>query len=155
MKKGIILVLIIAVALIGAGVFFFLSGTPRGKQETERGFVYYFSDGVVGVDTTGDPHEFYIYASHPDNDKIKKAELIEGGIQITGPGLTKEGKEFLGNVAEVSVGYSGPKVPGKFRVTIDHGDWTETRQMAIEPESIQEFVDRGDWGASVRELWEK
>jgi gamma-glutamylcyclotransferase (GGCT)/AIG2-like uncharacterized protein YtfP len=115
--------------------------------------IYYFSDGVVAIDTSRTPHEYHIYASHPDDKKIEKVEIVDDGLQITGPGFTDEAEEFLGE--ELSVGYTMPKLPGKVRVMISHGDWSDGRQMAIDQESIRELIEKGDWNASVRQLWEK
>jgi hypothetical protein len=112
--------------------------------------IYYFSDGVVAIDTSRTPREYHIYASHPGDKKI---EIIDDGLQITGPGVTDEAEEFLGG--ELSVGYTMPKLPGKVRVVISHGDWSDGRQMAIAPETTFDFIERGDWDASVRQLWEK
>jgi hypothetical protein len=113
--------------------------------------IYYFSDGVVAIDTSRTPHEYHIYASHPGDKKIEKIEIIDDGLQITGPGVTDEAEELLGG--ELSVGYTMPKLPGKVRVMISHGDSSEGRQMAIDPETIREFIEKGDWDASVRQLW--
>ena len=145
---------LIAVILILGIVLVAWPRMPRGEYTTERGIIYYFSDGVVAVDTTRTPHVFHIYAGHPDAKRIERAELIEDGIEITGPGLTEGAKDFLG-ATEVTVGYSGQTDPGKVRVVIDRGDFTESLQMAIDPQTIRKFVDRGDWNASVREIWEK
>jgi len=75
-------------------------------------------------------------------------------MEITGPGVTEGSEDFFGG-APVSIGYSGPVVPGKVRVVIDHGTHTLASQMALAPGSVQAFIDKGNWDASVRELWEK
>ena len=121
----------------------------RGEYKTERGLIYYFSDGVIAIDTTVTPHRFHIFAKHLEGRKIRSAQLIVDGIEITRPGIK-----------EAAVGFSGPAVPGKVHVIMEQIDkdgelLTESRHIAIDPESIQQLIDKGDWNASVRELWEK
>jgi hypothetical protein len=139
--------LVICVAIV------FWPRTPRGEYRSERGMIYHFSDGVVAIDTTRTPHEFYIYASHPEDKAIEKVEIVDDGLHITGPGIANGAEGFMG--AELSVGYTMPKLPGKVRVVISHGDSSDGRQMAIAPETILDFIEKGDWDASVRQLWEK
>lgn len=130
-----------------------------GEHQTERGLIYYFSDGVIAVDTTVTPNRFHIYAIHPEGRKVEKVELIEDGIEISGRGVGEGAKEFF-DTEEVATGFSAPNVPGKVHVIMEKLDkdgelFTDGRHMAIDPESIQQLIDRGDWNASVRELWEK
>ena len=153
MKKCAILTAVcLGILVIGLALKFW-PNTPRGEFQSERGMIYYFSDGVVAIDTSRSPNEFYIYANHPEDKEIEKVEIIDDGLHITGPGIAEGAEEFMG--AKLSVGYTRPKLPGKVRVTINHGDWSEGRQMAIEPEIIRDFIEKGDWDASVRQLWDK
>jgi hypothetical protein len=115
--------------------------------------IHYFSDGVVAIDTSRTPRAYHIYAGHPDDKKIEKVEIIDDGLQITGPGFTDEAEEFLGG--KLSIGYTMPKLPGKVRVTISHGDSSDGRPMAIAPETILDYIRTGNWGASVCPMWEK
>ena len=131
----------------------------QGEHQTERGFIYYFSDGVIALDTTVTPNRFHIYAIHPEGRKIEKVELIEDGIEVSGRG-GGEGVRGLLVGEELAVAYSGADVPGKVHVIMEKLDkdgelFTDGRNMAIDPASIQQLIDRGDWSASVRELWEK
>ena len=151
MKKRVILAAVCPGLLVICVAIVFWPRTPRGEHRSERGMIYYFSDGVVAIDKSRTPRAYHSYAGHPDDKKIEKVEIIDDGLQITGPGVTDEAEEFLGG--ELSVGYTMPKLPGKVRVMISHGDSSEGRQMAIDPETIREFIEKGDWDASVRQLW--
>ena len=124
-----------------------------GEHQTERGLIYYFSDGVIAVDTTITPNRFHIFAKHPGGREIRAAQLIVDGVEITRPGINEVAKE-------VAVGFSGGDVPGKVHVIIEELDqdgelFTQARHIAIDPESIQQLIDKADWNASVRKLWEK
>ena len=130
-----------------------------GEHQTERGLIYYFSDGVIALDTTVTPNRFHIYAKHSKGRKIEKVELIEDGIEVSGRG-GGEGVRGLLVGEELAVGYSGGDVPGKVHVIMEKLDqdgelFTQSRHIAIDPESIQQLIDKADWNASVRELWEK
>ena len=151
-KPAIICGAIIGLLVIGLA-FVFWPRTPRGEYRSERGMIYYFSDGVVAIDTSRSPHEFYIYANHPEDKEIEKVEIVDDGLHIVGPGIAEGAEEFMG--AELSVGYSTPPRPGTVRVFENHGDWSEGRHVAIDPEAIREFVEQRDWNASVRRLWDK
>ena len=140
-------------------IFAMVFGERQGEYQTERGRIYYFSDGVIAIDTTVTPHRFHIYAIHPKGRKIEKVELIEDGIEISGRGVGEGAKEFF-DAAEVAAGFSGPNVPGKVHVIMEKIDkdgelFTSARHIAIDSETIQNLIDRADWNASVRELWEK
>lgn len=134
-------------------IFAMVFGERQGEYHTERGLIYYFSDGVIAVDTTITPNRFHIYAKHPEGRQIRGAELIEDGIEITLPGVNE-------GVKEEAAGFSGPNVPGKVHVIMEELDkdgelFTIARHIAIDPETIQQLIDKADWNASVRELWEK
>lgn len=140
-------------------IFAMVFGERQGEYHTERGLIYYFSDGVIAVDTTVTPHRFHIYAKHPAGREIEKVELIEDGIEISGRGVGEGAKEFF-DTEEVATGFSAPNVPGKVHVIMEELDkdgefFTQSRHIAIDPETIQQLIDKGDWNASVRELWEK
>ena len=153
MKKGILLGVGFAALMVIILAIVLWPRPPRGEHETDRGVIYYFSDGVIAIDTSSTPHQYYIYANHPEDKVIQKAEIIDEGIQITGPGIADGAEEFMG--AKMSVGYSSPRQPGKIRVFENHGSWSEGRQEIIDPKAILELVQRRAWDASVRELWPK
>ena len=73
-------------------IFAMVFGERQGEYQTERGRIYYFSDGVIAIDTTVTPHRFHIYAIHPKGRKIEKVELIEDGIEISGRGVGEGAK---------------------------------------------------------------
>ncbi|MEM7600059.1 MAG: hypothetical protein AAF357_01435 [Verrucomicrobiota bacterium] len=157
MKRTIIIFGVVGI-VVGILILGFMTasmpGIPRGKQRTERGEIYYFKDGIVAIDMTVDPHEFHIFANHPESRSIKKAEIIEGGVRITGPRFTDDARADLEG-RDLSLGFTAPKLPGKVRVTMNQGNWTDLQQLAIEPVVILEFLKKKDWDASVREIWEE
>ncbi len=151
-KTGLIAVLLGGVIVIGLA-FALWPRTLRGEHHTERGSIYYFRDGVVAIDTGLSPNEFYIYVNCPGDKKIELVEIIDNGLQITGPGIEPGAEDFAGG--KLSVGYTQQPQPGKIRVFENHGDWSEGRYIHISPKTIREFIGRRDWDASVRQLLEE
>lgn len=121
-----------------------------GEHQTNRGLVYYFNDGVVGVDTMVTPYIYRIYAAHPEGRKVKKVDLLDNGMEIMLPRVTEL-------VIEAVSGFSGPAVTGKVHVITEELDqngnlFTQSRRLAIDPVAIQQLLNRRDWDASVWEL---
>ena len=153
-KKPIIIGSIVLVLLLIVGLTVVLwPRIPRGEHETDRGKIYYFSDGVVAIDTSRTPHEVTIYANHPSDRPVKKAKIIDDGIQVTGPGTSPGAEEFMGG--ELSMGYSRPFEPGKVRLFENHGEWSEGKSVVVNKSIFRDLIARKDWDASVRELWEQ
>jgi len=122
----------------------------NGEHQTDGGLIYYFNDGVVAVDTRVAPHIYRIFAAHPEGRKVKKVDLIEDGIEVTLPGVNEAVKEAVS-------GFSGPVAAGKVQVISEELDqngnlFTQSRHLAIDPETIQQLLNSEDWSASIREL---
>jgi flagellar basal body-associated protein FliL len=118
----------------------------NGEHQADGGLIYYFNDGVVAVDTRVTPFRYHIYAVHPEGRKVKKVDLIEDGIDFALVGGT-----------ELPTGVSVPVVAGKVHVITEELDkdgkpFTVSRHLAIDPETIKQLLNRGDWNASIREL---
>ncbi len=151
MKQNFLVGALLLGAIITGLAFILWLRTPLGEHQVDRGTVYYFSDGVVAIDTSLPTDEFYIYANHPGDKMIEKVEIIENGLHITGPGIAPGAEEAIG--AELSVGYAKPPKSGKVRVWENHGDWSDGRYRNISTDAIRKFVERREWNASVRELF--
>lgn len=122
----------------------------NGERQTTRGLIYYFNDGVIAVDTRVTPRVYRIFATHPEGRTVKKVDLLDDGIEVTLPGVNEAVKEAVSS-------FSGPVAAGKVQVISEeldqNGDLlTQSRHLAIDPEDIQQLLDRGDWNASIREL---
>ena len=122
----------------------------NGEHQADGGLIYYFNDGVVAVDTRVTPFRYHIYAVHPEGRKVKKVDLIEDGIEVTLPGVNEAVKEAVS-------GFSGPVAAGKVQVISEELDqngnlFTQSRHLAIDPETIKQLLNSEDWNASIREL---
>lgn len=140
MKKFTTLAAIFVGLLAIAVAVVFWPTTPRGEYRSNRGSVYFFSDGIVAIDRSRSPSEVYIYADGPK--EIAKAEIREDGLWV---------HEVGGNL---SIGFSRPNA-GMVRVIESNVEGTDGRQLAIAPEEIRTFISWQEWDSSVHQLLKK
>lgn len=127
----------------------FWKGRPRGEQSSKRGTLYYYSDGVVAIDESRSPAEFYIYATAPG--EMTRVEITEQGLKVPesggNKGLVPGGKSRI----KVTATYSRPE-PGRVRAIENNGQHTMSLDCDIEPQKIRDFVRDEEWNDSVRML---